>query len=657
MTSERPQPPVTYGILSRRTLLGGAGAGAFMLLATGCGLINGGRGSDEATALAQALSDHDISGIAFEGISGAEAQEQFDRIVANVPGAEWTVEVASLGDIDDAGSRDATFTWTWDVPDVEEQWSYDTTVTISPDGDEAWQPVWSPTIFEPSMAEGEGFRLASNPAERGSIVGAGDQVIVSQRPVYQVGLDLSGVDAAQQDSAARQLAAVVDVDADTYAATVAQSSADAFVPAISLRADAYRELDSAAAEAIPGYTASQTTMALAPTSTFAASTLGRVSDVTAEDIEASDGQLVAGDTIGRGGLQAAFNERLSGRHGVAVSIAQLAEDGTPQSSTARTVFETDPVSGEDLHISLDQALQEAAESTLADVESPSAIVAIRPSDGHILALADGAGSQSYPTAAQGQYPPGSTFKVVTSLAMVRLGDTMDSTVSCTPTITAGGAQFGNAPGYSPDFIGEIPIKDALAHSCNTAFISQYDRVDQTALSTAAHSLGLGQEYDLGIDAFSGSMPDEETGAAHAAALFGQGRTLVSPLAMAAITASVVAGHTVAPVLVTDDAPSSTATASTPLTEEEAEQLRTGMREVVATGYLETLQALNPDTAIGKTGTAEFGNDDPPKTHAWIIAAHEDLAISVFVEDGEGGAVTGGPLALEFLQAAQDAGAR
>lgn len=653
MNLNHEQPPVTYGIINRRTLLGGAGAGAFVLLASGCGLINGGRGSDEANALAQALTNRDISDISFDGLDGTAAQEQFDRIIANAPGTSWTVEVSSLGDIDDDGTRDATLSWSWEVPEVEDPWTYDTTVTMTSDGDENWLPEWSPTIFESSLAEGEGFSLSKSQPERGNIVGADDQVIVSQRPVYRVGLDLSQVGEDERDSAARQLASLVEIDADAYVTTVTDSGADAFVPAIALREDAYRDLDSTEAASIPGYTAQQTTMSLAPTSTFAASTLGRVGEVTAEDIEASDGQLTAGDQVGRGGLQAAFNEQLAGHSGVVVSIVQLDDDGAPVSGTSRTVLETDPINGEDLHISLDQRLQEAAESTLADVESPSAIVAIRPSDGHILALADGAGSQSYPTAAQGQYPPGSTFKVVTSLAMVRLGDTMDTTVNCTTSITVDGAEFGNATGYSSSFIGEIPIKDALAHSCNTAFISQYDRVNQEALSTAAHSLGLGQEYNLGIDAFSGSMPDEETGSAHAAALFGQGRTLVSPLALAAMTASVVAGHTVAPILVTDDAPSSTASPNTPLTAEEAEQLREGMREVVATGYLETLQELTPDTAIGKTGTAEFGSEDPPQTHAWIIAAHEDLAISVFVEDGEGGAVTGGPLALEFLQAAQD----
>lgn len=650
--------------LNRRLLLGGAGAGALAVLATGCGLITGGRGSDQAQELALALTDRDISGITFADTSGADAQQQFDRIVANIPGATWQVEVASMGDISDDGTRPATLAWTWEVPGLNEPWSYESTVEIRSDGDNNWAPAWSSTVIEPSLADNEGLRLSSTPADRGNILGASDQVIVSQRPVYQVGLDLSQVSESEREAAARQLADLVEVDADNYADTVAQAPADAFVPAVSLREDAYRDLDSGTAAGILGYRADPTTMALAPTRSFAASTLGRVDEVTAEDIENSDGDLMAGDQVGRGGLQASFNSWLGGTKGVVVSICELDDDGAPVTGTSRTVADSDPIAGQDLHITLDRELQEAAESTLADVQSASAIVAVRPSDGHILALADGAGSQMYPTAAQGQYPPGSTFKVVTSLAMVRLGDTMESTVTCSPNITVDGTRFGNAPGYSAEFLGEIPIKDALAHSCNTAFISQYDRVSQSDLASAAQSMGLGQNYNLGINAFSGSMPEEETGSAHAASLFGQGRTLVSPLALAAMTASAVAGKMVVPQLVTDrdafsdggaESASETASpspAAPALTADEAEQLRRGMREVVTTGYLQDLQSLSPDTAMGKTGTAEFGTDDPPKTHAWIIAAHEDLAISVFVEDGEGGAVTGGPLALKFMEAAQ-----
>ena len=56
--------------------------------------------------------------------------------------------------------------------------------------------------------------------------------------------------------------------------------------------------------------------------------------------------------------------------------------------------------------------------------------------------------------------------------------------------------------------------------------------------------------------------------------------------------------------------------------------------------------------IAKTGTAEYGNDEPRRTHAWMIAAQGDLAVAVFVQDGESGSQTAGPLLRAFLAAAR-----
>lgn len=78
-----------------------------------------------------------------------------------------------------------------------------------------------------------------------------------------------------------------------------------------------------------------------------------------------------------------------------------------------------------------------------------------------------------------------------------------------------------------------------------------------------------------------------------------------------------------------------------------------MREVVTSGHLKELGSLTPDTAIGKTGTAEYGKEDPPRTHSWIIAGHGDLAAAVFVEDGNLGSITGTPIMLDVLKSTQD----
>ncbi len=343
----------------------------------------------------------------------------------------------------------------------------------------------------------------------------------------------------------------------------------------------------------------------------------------------------------------------------------------------RVLFAVDAKPGDPLKTTLDPRLQQLAEDTLAGVGPASAIVALRPSTGAVLAAASGPGSNGYNTAMLGQYAPGSTFKIVDSLALIRNGMTPDSKVECTPTITVDGRTFKNAEGYPASSLGSVALRDAFAHSCNTAFISSRDKVSQAQLESAATSLGVAvQAPKLGADAFLGSVPGNADGTEHAASMIGQGKVLLSPLAAAIMAASVAHGAPVSPQLVlnpgavppsagatpTASGPPSSASpgasespiaaaSDKPVTPAEAAALTDMMRAVVTSGHAGFLASV-PGAPVGaKTGTAEFGNDNPPKTHAWIVAVHGDLAVAVFVEDGGLGATTSGPLLKSFLTAA------
>ena len=131
-------------------------------------------------------------------------------------------------------------------------------------------------------------------------------------------------------------------------------------------------------------------------------------------------------------------------------------------------------------------------------------------------------------------------------------------------------------------------------------------------------------------------------------MIGQARVLASPVAMADVAASVGAGRTVIPILVPDAAVEPTP--ADPLTGEEAGQLRTLMRGVVASGSGVGLLDVPGEPVLAKTGTAEFGTDSPPRTHAWMIAVQGDLAVAVFVDVGESGSQTAGPILEAFLRA-------
>jgi cell division protein FtsI/penicillin-binding protein 2 len=388
------------------------------------------------------------------------------------------------------------------------------------------------------------------------------------------------------------------------------------------------------------------TLPLGPTREFARPVLGTVGPVTAEMVKKSGGVYRAGDEAGLSGLESRYDVALRGTPGVTVQAVA--------GSRSRTLFRAAPVPGRPLKTTLDVRLQQAAEAALSAVRPASAVVAIRPSTGDLLAVASGPGSAGYSTATLGQYAPGSTFKVVSSLALLRAGVRPSTTVSCPPTTVVSGKRFKNYSDYPPKGIGRIPLSTAVAYSCNTAFINQRTRVSQADLAGAAASLGLGVDHDLGFPAYFGSVPgsEAEAGSAtgHAASMIGQGRVVASPMAMATVAASVAKGAVVVPRLLpaqkADDV-----TPQSPLTAGEAAQLRSLMRGVVTRGSGSFLASLPGAPVLAKTGTAEFGDKAPLKTHAWMIAVHGDLAVAVFVDVGESGSGTAGPILERFLRAA------
>jgi cell division protein FtsI/penicillin-binding protein 2 len=188
----------------------------------------------------------------------------------------------------------------------------------------------------------------------------------------------------------------------------------------------------------------------------------------------------------------------------------------------------------------------------------------------------------------------------------------------------------------------------VAHSCNTAFIGSRGRLRGDALADAAASLGFGVDHDLGFPAYFGEVPEPRSETEAAADLIGQGTVLASPLAMATVAASVSAGRTVVPHLVSGF--QQKADPATPLRPAEARSLRELMRAVVTEGSGSVLSGL-PGQVGAKTGTAEYGQPGPDgdlPTHAWMIATQRDLAVAVFVETGASGSQTAGPLLERFL---------
>jgi cell division protein FtsI/penicillin-binding protein 2 len=598
------------------------------------------------------------------GLPGAD-QQQFHRIITGMHGLARQVTVAEVKVDGDAAT--AVLNWAWRTTGT--QWSYQTQAKLtalpapttvplgsspaaqaqpSASGSAApmtrayeWAVQWSPSLVEPSLVAGEVLSAETKRARRAQILGSDSRALVRYRPVVRFGIDKGAVPASEAPSSAAQLAALLGVDPKAFAKTVKAAGSKDFVVALVLReADADR-IDPSLVKAIRGARTIADEMPLAPSRNFAAAILGRVGPATAQIVAKSEGLIHPEDEVGISGLQSRYEAQLGGVPGITITA------GTP--GNTRTLFVSEPAAGTDLATTLDGDVQRAAESALSGVKPASALVALRPSTGEILAAANGQGSNGYNTATFGRYPPGSTMKLASALAYMRAGISPDDNFDCSPELVVDGKRFTNYDGYPASGLGRLTLRSAVANSCNTAIISQYKKLPDDALSQAAAALGLGVDRDLGFPAFFGQVPVPTSETEKAADLIGQGRVLASPMAMAAVAASIAKGEVVVPKLLPEQ-PVVPLAPKVPLTAAEAKDLRALMRAVVTEGTAGFLRNIPGPPVGAKTGTAEFGTTKPLPTHTWMIAIQGDLAVAVFVEVGKSGSQTAGPILEEFLRA-------
>ena len=248
-------------------------------------------------------------------------------------------------------------------------------------------------------------------------------------------------------------------------------------------------------------------------------------------------------------------------------------------------------------------------------------------------------------ALDGAYPPGSTFKVITSTALLAAGRTRGTPAPCPSTVTVDGEKFKNFEGEAS---GAIDLAQAFQISCNNAFIGLADQLPSNALQKAATLVRLRRALVAAGAVVRRDVPEaRRIDAELAASAIGQGRILASPLQMASVAAAVDSGKWRAPVLTTKPARAQpTATALDPSI---VATLRTFMASVEQPRGTAAGAGLPPDV-FGKTGTAEFGSANPPQTHAWFIGYEGNLAFAVIVEGGGVGGKVAAPLAAKFLSA-------
>ncbi|MDT3398107.1 penicillin-binding transpeptidase domain-containing protein, partial [Streptomyces sp. B1866] len=362
-------------------------------------------------------------------------------------------------------------------------------------------------------------------------------------------------------------------------------------------------------------------------------------------LDRAGGELRAADHPTLTGILAALSERYGtkagGTPGVELRIDRPKGAKKPD-TTLKVLSKGTPGT---LRTTLDPAVQRAAERAVAG-RARAAVVAVRPSTGEVLAVAN-APAQGFNLAFQGSLAPGSTMKVVTSAALIERGLAgYGKAHPCPKYFTYGGWKFQNDDEFE---IRGGRFEQSFARSCNTAFISQAPKLSDDALTREARDVfGLGLSWQTGVPTFDGRVP-VQTAAQKAASLIGQGGVRMNPLNMASVAATATTGTFRQPYLVSPEVDHRTlARAPRTLAPATRQQLRALMRLTATSGTAAKAMAGLGGDIGAKTGSAEVDGQKEP--NGWFTAYRGDLAAAAVVPAGGHGGDSAGPLVASVLRA-------
>lgn len=392
-------------------------------------------------------------------------------------------------------------------------------------------------------------------------------------------------------------------------------------------------------------------------------------EVIRGDIISSDGQLIATTVEGgehgirqypKGSTYAhAVGYTQKGKTGVeAVANVELLRPNYNLESIFRRTFEGDKFQGRDVILTINNRLQEAAQKALGSHKG--AIVIIESSTGKIKAFVskpdfdpnklsqtwDGLITDTENTplvnrAFSGLYPPGSIFKIVTAQAFLeKKGTDADLSYTCTGEITV---DNNTIRCFNGKVHGELDLASAFRQSCNTYFINMGMEVGVKELRKAGEKLLFNTNLPISIEHSKSQLLKgaKITDAELSATSIGQGKTLVTPIHMAMLAASVAnEGLLMKPYIIdfSKDKKGNIKTKNLPeyvgpiMSPENAKRIEEMMVEVVESGT--GIKAATSGMYVGgKTGTAENEKD---KDHSWFIgfAGHDnpDISMAIIVEN-------------------------
>ncbi|MGW7236917.1 penicillin-binding transpeptidase domain-containing protein [Streptomyces sp. NPDC054804] len=339
-------------------------------------------------------------------------------------------------------------------------------------------------------------------------------------------------------------------------------------------------------------------------------------------------------------LRSRYGDKAGGTPGVELVIQHASQE-----SADTTLLTLAAGRAGRLRTTLDARVQAAAETAVTKY-AESSVVAVKPSTGEVLAVANHR-EDGFNAAFLGELAPGSTMKIISAATLIDTGiTTMNGPASCPPTATWQSQTFSNLKGLQPDL--KATLSDSFARSCNTAFVKYADSVQVDSLTKEAEDrFGLGRnDWKVGIPSFDGRVP-ASGGPDTAANLIGQGQVQMSPLNMASVTATAMTGTFRQPVLVSQKLDGREVATAKGLSANTVGQLRSMMNRTATSGTAAGVMSGLHGSIGAKTGSAEV--DGQSKSNSWFAGYRDDVAAAAMTQDGGHGIDAAGPIVASVLR--------
>lgn len=566
--------------------------------------------ADRFAAFADALQRKDAHAAAAQTTDPGAAEAAITSMFDGMGEAAAVKVSAEPEDGDDAGAT-LKYQWSWGEG---REFGYDTAGSAAKTGDD-WLITWAPTLLHRDLQDGLKFQYSTDSDLQTPVLDRTGQPLMTWQTVGVITLER-----AHLDSAAPLAALLNPFDATTTAESISAqftSNTDDRVTVMKLREDDLAGVRDQLAQ-LPGVTV------------------------------AEQGELLTADrglsSPAIGGLSQLWHDRITKAAGWSVYLVD-GEGAAAQRLSAQPPAPTDP-----LRTTLDLRMQLAAQQAVAQEPRPAVVVAISGSTGGILAAAQNAAADPQGAIAfSGLYPPGSTFKTITTAAALEAGlATPDTPVACPGRLTIENRTIPNDDDFD---LGTVPLTSAFSHSCNTSMAALSDKLPADALTNTARAFGIGVDFTIpGLTTVTGRVPTADTAALRVENGIGQGTVTVSPFGLAVAEASLAHGSTILPSLV-DGEKVTADTGSETLAPNITGALRDMMRKTVTEGTATQLSDISD--LGGKTGTAEFGDGAPSDAtaHSWFAGIAGDIAFATLVVGGNSSAPAV-KISGDFLRAAR-----